>query len=144
MCLARVQSEFGHPSAARQLVGHLYRTILGEQRPEYTGRFAYFIQILGQTYANLGDLTIAANLYQRAIAFAEESHYLQVKAKALSGLAECDRRQSDLDIALPRHREAIRLLEEIGAKCDLAEAHYQIGPHPVPTGTGRSGVRAVC
>ncbi|NER32462.1 MAG: tetratricopeptide repeat protein, partial [Symploca sp. SIO1C4] len=65
--------------------------------------------------------------YQQVGVFAEASHYKQVKAKSLKGLAEIDRLQGQLEAALPRHRQAILLLEEIGAKCDLADAHYQLG-----------------
>ncbi|MCC3506902.1 MAG: tetratricopeptide repeat protein, partial [Microcoleus sp. PH2017_19_SFW_U_A] len=63
--------------------------------------------------------------FRQAIAFAEKTHYTQVKAKALSGLAELYREQSDFTTALSHHSESIALLEKIGAKCDLAEAHYQ-------------------
>ncbi len=31
------------------------------------------------------------------------------------------------DTALTLHREASEILENIGAKCDLAEAYYQLG-----------------
>ncbi|MEG3862308.1 tetratricopeptide repeat protein [Microcoleus sp. herbarium12] len=60
------------------------------------------------------------------MAFAEKTHYTQVKAKALSGMAELYREQSDFTTALSHHSESIALLDKIGAKCDLAEAHYQL------------------
>ncbi|MEG4459007.1 hypothetical protein QUA58_29935 [Microcoleus sp. N9_A1] len=41
-------------------------------------------------------------MYHRAIDYAEESHYTQVKAKALSGLAELYREQSDFTTAISR------------------------------------------
>jgi tetratricopeptide (TPR) repeat protein len=126
-CLALVKSYLGQPSVAYTLAQESYRSILKEQSLESMGRCVYFIQILGQTYTNLGDLSTALDLYRQAIRFAEDSHYLQVKAKILSGMAEIDRLQGELDAALPRHRQAIALLEEIGAKCDLADAHYQFG-----------------
>ena len=53
--------------------------------------------------------------------------YTQIKAKTLNGLAEIERQQSAFDIALNHHAEAIALLEQIGAKCDLAEAYFQLG-----------------
>ena len=66
-------------------------------------------------------------MYRRAIAFADASHYLQVKAKTLSGLAEIHREQGKLELALAEHQDAIALLDRIGAQCDLAEAYFQLG-----------------
>jgi tetratricopeptide (TPR) repeat protein len=66
-------------------------------------------------------------MYSRAIAYAEESHYTQVKAKALSGIAELHQEQGKFEKALLHHAKAIEILDKIGAKCDLAEAYYQIG-----------------
>ena len=65
-------------------------------------------------------------MFRQAIAFAEESHYTQVKAKALSGMAELYREQGEFATALSHHSESIELLDKIGAKCDLAEAYYQL------------------
>ncbi|WP_341739741.1 tetratricopeptide repeat protein [Microcoleus sp. CAWBG640] len=41
-------------------------------------------------------------------------------------LGELYREQSDFTTALSHHSESIALLDKIGAKCDLAEAHYQL------------------
>ena len=62
-----------------------------------------------------------------ALEFAEESHYTQVKAKSLNGLAEIYRRQQKFELALDNHLAAIELLDKIGAKCDLAEAYFHLG-----------------
>lgn len=66
-------------------------------------------------------------MFRQAIAFAEESHYTQVKGKALDGLAQLYRVKEEFTTALSHHLESIELLEKIGAKCDLAEAYYQLG-----------------
>lgn len=127
VCLALVDTYRGHQAEAAQAADRIHHTVMTDRSGEYTGRFAYFLQILGQTYANLGATDRALQLYQQAIAFAEASHYKQVKAKVMGGLAAIDRTRGDFDAALRRHREAIALLEEIGAQCDLAEAYYQVG-----------------
>lgn len=85
----------------------------------------YRLLFLGQTYKNLKLFEKSFEMYREAIQFAEELNYTQVKAKALSGIAELYREQSDFTTALSHHSESIELLEKIGAKCDLAEAHYQ-------------------
>ncbi len=87
----------------------------------------YSLLFLGKTYTNLGKFEKSLEMYRRGIDYAQDSHYPQVRAKALSGLAELYREQEDLETALSNHKDAIELLEKIGAKCDLAEAYYQLG-----------------
>ena len=86
----------------------------------------YGLFFLGLTYKNLGKTEKSFEMYRKAIYYAEESHYTQVKAKALYGLAEIYRIQEDFTTALSHHSESIALLDRIGAKCDLAEAYYQL------------------
>ncbi|MEY3866705.1 MAG: hypothetical protein RLZZ338_596, partial [Cyanobacteriota bacterium] len=88
--------------------------------------FGYRLLFSGQTYKNLKLFEKSFEMYREAIQFAEKSHYTQVRAKALSGLAELYRIQGELTTALTHHLEAIELLDKIGAKCDLAEAYYQL------------------
>ncbi|MGF1460850.1 MAG: tetratricopeptide repeat protein [Leptolyngbyaceae cyanobacterium] len=112
---------------AETLAEQAYRGIADTTRPEYTGRFAFFIQLLAQTYTNLGNTPRATELYERAIAFAEESHYVQVKAKALLGWGVLLRGQGQPESAISHMTTALQLFEEMGAQSDLAEAHYQLG-----------------
>ncbi|OUL23298.1 NB-ARC domain-containing protein [Nostoc sp. RF31YmG] len=127
VCLALVYSYLGLPDASSALADVAYRNMTTEKLVEQTGRFVYFMQILGQTYVNLGEFDRANQIFQQALTVAEESHYMQVKAKTLNGLAEIHRRQAEFDLALANHTEAIELLDQIGAKCDLAEAYFQLG-----------------
>ncbi len=82
---------------------------------------------LGTTYKNLGNSDRAYDMYRKAIYFAEESRYVQVKAVALYGLSGLLRDQNNFNMALSSHLESIEILNEIGAKHDLAEAYYQFG-----------------
>ncbi len=126
ICLALVHSYLGLTASAQSLADQADQILL-EQPPAQPGRFAYFMQILAQTHVNLGNWQRGQELYQQAIAFAEASHYTQVKAKILNGLAEIDRHRCQFAQAVNYHQQAIALLEQIGAKCDLAEAHFQLG-----------------
>ncbi|WP_242038060.1 tetratricopeptide repeat protein [Tolypothrix sp. FACHB-123] len=82
---------------------------------------------LGLTYKNLGDIQKAFLMYNQAVTFADDNHYSQIKARALTGLAELHREQQEFETAFSYHSKAIELLDKIGAKCDLAEAYYQLG-----------------
>ncbi|MEG4961518.1 MULTISPECIES: tetratricopeptide repeat protein [unclassified Microcoleus] len=86
----------------------------------------YSLLFMGLTYKNLEEFDKSFEMFRQAIAFAEKSHYTQVKAKALSGMAELYREQGEFATALSHHSESIELLDKIGAKCDLAEAYYQL------------------
>ena len=127
VCLSLVNSYLKKYQSARLLADECYNNISAEQNIENAGRFAYFIQILGQTYVNLADFEKAEEMFSMALKFAESSHYTQVQAKSLNGLAEIYRRQKTFESALQNHLAAIELLDKIGAKCDLAETYYQLG-----------------
>lgn len=127
VCLALVNSYLGLNEAAIDLANITYQTIINEELTEQSGKFTYFIQIIGQTYLNLGDFIKAKEMFDRALCFAQKSHYMQVKAKTLNSLAQMYCLQSQFDLALDNHNEAIELLDKIGAKCDLAVAYFQLG-----------------
>ncbi len=126
VCLSLVNSYLGQYPSACSLADECYNKITSENNIDKTGRFAYFIQILGQTYVNLKDFSKAKKMFLMALGFAEESHYTQVKAKSLSGLAEIYRKKQEFNLAFNNHLKAVELLEKIGAKCDLAEAYFQL------------------
>lgn len=123
--LALVKSNLGQRGKAKALAEDIFRLVVAEQSSQYMGRFAYFIQLLGHTYTNLGELDRALMLYERAIEFADHGHYLQIKANAFSGVATINRLQGNLSDAIALHHECIQILEDIGARADLAQAYYQ-------------------
>jgi tetratricopeptide (TPR) repeat protein len=127
VALALVEAYLGNRVIAKNLADSVLDTFCQEHQPEHSGRFAYFMQLLGQTYSMLGDVNRAKPLCQQAITFAEAGHYVQIKARALTGLAVVYRQQGQPAVALAHHAQAIALLEALGAQCDLAEAHVQCG-----------------
>jgi tetratricopeptide (TPR) repeat protein len=127
VCLALAQSCLGQTKAAHQKADAIYHTLFFERPIENRGSAAYFIQLLGQAYVNLGRFEIAKALFEKALSFSESSHYTQVQGKTLTGLAIMQRQQGDYATAIATHDQAIQHLESLGAKCDLAEAYYQLG-----------------
>lgn len=79
VCLALVYSYLGLRDASYQLADVAYQNITNAKLVEQTGRFVYFMQILGQTYVNLGDFYKANQILQQALTFAEESHYMPIQ-----------------------------------------------------------------
>ncbi|CBN57708.1 MULTISPECIES: tetratricopeptide repeat protein [Kamptonema] len=123
--LAFCNSCLGLNQEAHNLAEKAYRELsITEWQPWSHGCALVF---LGLTYKSLGEISKAFELFQRAIKFAEDSYYIQIKGQAYSGLAELYRIQGELKTALSHHSESIELLDKIGAKCDLAEAYYQLG-----------------
>jgi tetratricopeptide (TPR) repeat protein len=121
VCLAYVLAQQGKMPQSLALANAI------DHRHPQSGSFAYFWQILGQTYAQLGDTETAQTLFTQAFASAEIGEYPQVKARTLNSLAQLHRQQGETDYAMMLHTTAIDLLESIGAQCDLAEAHWQCG-----------------
>jgi tetratricopeptide (TPR) repeat protein len=124
-CLAFVNSYLNNKKKASIFAHKAYKKI--SVTASTTWSKGYSLLFLGITYKNLENTEKSLEMFHRAISFAEESHYTQVKGKALTGLAELYREQGDFETALSHHSESIELLEKIGAKCDLAEAYYQLG-----------------
>ena len=123
-CLAFLKSFLGFRKEAFYLAEKSQNAIIKDKWSSWA--LGYRLLFLGQTYKNLEEHEKSFNMYHAAIAYAQESHYTQVKAKALSGLAELYREQGEFATALSHHSESIELLDKIGAKCDLAEANYQL------------------
>jgi len=124
--LALVRANSKDAKAATELVNSVCTQFTTGSDDEH-GRYAYFLQLLGQVFERLGKLSQAAALYERAIASAEAGHYVQVKARTLTGLAVLKRQQGELEHAIALHKQSVTLCETIGATCDLAEAYFQLG-----------------
>ena len=76
---------------------------------------------------HLFNIKKAFDMFRIAQAYAEERHYPQVKANALTGLAWGLRIQQDWERTISYHYESIEILKTIGAKCDLGDAFFQLG-----------------
>ena len=126
--LALVNSYLKTSDGPNHLVRKLYRLIVDLEDKTYnTGRFAYFMQILGQIFFNHQELKPAKIMWQKAIAFSQSSHYTQIKAKSLIGLGCIERQAGNFNLAHNYHQQSVELLDKITAKCDLAEAYVQWG-----------------
>ena len=87
----------------------------------------YRFLFLALTYKELGILQKSLNMYNEALEYSCKSHYQQVQAKSLCGLSVIYREKLDFQPSLVYSRQSIEILERIGAKCDLAEAYFQLG-----------------
>jgi len=127
-CLALVKSYLGFNEEADELATKAYNQLFieGLDGIDQWDK-GYGLLFLAQTYKNLGKFDNSFEMLSKAVLFAEDSKYTQVKAKALTGLAELYRLQHDFEAALSHHLESIDLLDKIGARCDLAEAYFQLG-----------------
>ncbi len=123
IALALVKSYLELSEESARLADVFYQDILMNK---YTGRFAYFMQILGQTYVNLQQYDKALTILQMTLNFAQESYYKQIKGKTFLSLGEIYRQQKQIEQAIAYQLQAINILTEIDAKCDLAEAHFQL------------------
>jgi len=95
---------------------------------EHSSRQAFFSQLLGHAYLNLGQWQRAEALLKMALRAAVSGHYRQIQGNALSGLGRWSEGVGQLETALTYHQQAIALLEEVGAPCDLAKAYLYLAP----------------
>lgn len=126
-CLAFLNSCMGHKQEAYYFIDGMCQKIKNSKTRLNFWIKGYSLLFFGLTYNNLGETKKSFEMYSRAITYAKETHYTQVKAKALTGLAELYRDKRDFETAFENHSESIELLDKIGAKCDIAEAYYQLG-----------------
>ena len=124
ICLALVHSLLNNFPEATKLLTQTYPLITQQKS---TGSSAYFLQIIGQTFTNLGEYQRAAEIYQQNLTFCQTGNYLQIQARTLTSLAQLQRLQGDVEAAKSTHLQGIEILDRIGAKCDLAEAYHQAG-----------------
>ncbi|MBD2508942.1 tetratricopeptide repeat protein [Nostoc muscorum FACHB-395] len=124
-CLAMIKSRFGSREDAFNLAEVAFSSISTSTRVTLWG-IGHSLVTLCLTYKNLGNLKKSFELCQRAIFHSEENNFTQIKAKAISCLAELFREQGEFARAIFHHSEAIEILDKIGAKSDLAEAYYQL------------------
>ena len=126
--LALINCDRAIVNSPDSIVVRLYHLIVELEDKTYnTGRFTYFMQILGQILFNYEQIEPARIMWQKAIAFSRSSHYTQTEAKSLVGLAKIERYNNNWQQANTYHQQAIKLLEQIGAKCDLAAAYFERG-----------------
>lgn len=120
--LSYIYSEMGEKKKASQC---LLKINFDEYSNGYLWGIGYSLLFYGLSQKKLGNEQESCIAYQKALSFSKEFNYPQVKAKALTGLAELKRNQNKFNDALVLHRESITILERIGAKCDLTEAYFQ-------------------
>jgi len=121
--LAFVESKIGNCLKSRDYLSDVSLSLLQSN----AWLHGYGFLFLASTHKELQEYEISCQRYEHAIRFAQQINYPQVKAKALTGLAELYRIRNEFKTALNYHAASIQILEKIGAKCDLAEAYYQRG-----------------
>ncbi|MBW4475052.1 MAG: AAA family ATPase [Stenomitos rutilans HA7619-LM2] len=82
---------------------------------------------LGCMYQKLGMFEASLDLHVKTLSNLSATDFPHIRAKALNGIAFFHREHRSFEESFPYHFESIQILEAMGAKCDLAEAYYQIG-----------------
>jgi tetratricopeptide (TPR) repeat protein len=91
---------------------------------------AYRLLFASLAYKNIGIVEKAQEKLNEIFKKQNETRsyiYKQVVGLAHSTQAELYRSQGNWEDALSHHSESIEILDKISAKCDIAEAYYQLG-----------------
>ncbi|WP_126389120.1 ATP-binding protein [Pseudanabaena sp. ABRG5-3] len=83
--------------------------------------------LLGKAFNFLDNIERALEMYHIALSISSENGYTQAKANILCGLAEVYKKLQNFNVAFSYHHDGIGILQYLGAKCDLAEAYFQLG-----------------
>lgn len=122
-CLAFLYSALGF----HQQASIFAEKVISSESKESEWSRGYKYIFLGLAYKNMMQIENSFEAYRKALSYAEESHYTQAKAKVLFCLGELYREQKDFENALLYIKKSIEILNKISAKCDLAEACFQLG-----------------
>ncbi len=127
VCLALVYAHQDEKAKAQQLIASGGMALLGSEQQSVAteGRWAYFVQLLGQVYVQLNELDKARCCFEQSLVAAELAHYPQIEARSRLGLAQLAYQKQNWDKAQQHIDRAIAGLEDLGALCDLAQAHCQ-------------------
>ncbi|MEC4814328.1 MAG: tetratricopeptide repeat protein [Scytonema sp. PMC 1069.18] len=79
------------------------------------------------TYKNIGDLETSFELCCQTISYCDQNQFNSLKARATSCLAALYQEQGSVSLAVNKYLEAIETMTQIGEKCNLANAYYQLG-----------------
>jgi tetratricopeptide (TPR) repeat protein len=122
-CLAYVYSCQGDRAQAIRHIRQIPTIEL--QRTSTSWGKASSLLYLASTHRNMGDIEAAIELYQDTLQFAQSQQFTHIVAKANHGMAQVNRIRQRYDEALQQHDMAIDRLQQITARCDLAEAYIQ-------------------
>jgi tetratricopeptide (TPR) repeat protein len=124
--MAFLYSCLSQEEEARKLANELLIDIFDKDLFFSSWTKGYNPLFLGITFKNLGEFEKSFNMYYHAIEYAKASSFNQIEATALIYLGELYRIQEKYETALDYHFQSIEILHKIGAKCDLAEAYFQL------------------
>lgn len=122
--LASIDASLGHLESATRLVTQLESLKHIQLGVRSTG---YRFYHLGKVFEYLNDFQKSLDYYQKAQDYCQKIKFLQGEGITLTGMARLYCIQNDYEAAFSYHTQAIAILEKLGAKCDLAEAYYQLG-----------------
>jgi tetratricopeptide (TPR) repeat protein len=123
--LAALYSYIGDQVKAKSYIKKVIHSFSGEKLGVRSA--GYRLVRLGEAHSNLGEKVLAFEAYEKAIEYAEEIGFIQLKGIATFGLADVYRDNNLFEKAIFCHVQSIDLLEKVGAKPDLAEAYYRFG-----------------
>ncbi|NMG60776.1 ATP-binding protein, partial [Geitlerinema sp. P-1104] len=87
---------------------------------------SYGLVFMGYTYLNINMESYSWRYFHEVIEGCKNHRESQIKAKALTGIGQIYCLQNNIASGLKFHNQSVQMLQKIDAKCDLAEAYYQL------------------
>lgn len=123
-CLMCLHISLGNVEAVARLIEEVQKDLAFPIGIRSTG---YRLYALGLAFNFLRIPDSAMEMYQQAVEYSVKINFIQLQAIVLVGMASHCRQERSFCKAHKLLSEARNLLDEIGAKRNLAETYYQIG-----------------
>lgn len=123
LCMSFCYSCLKEFNESKKLAGYAYNLL--QTHDFYIWGKGWIYLLLGLIHENLGNHDKSYEFLYETVDVLKDSHYTQLEARAIIGLAKLDRIHHKFDEALSKHNQSIKTLDDMKAECDLAEAYYQ-------------------
>jgi tetratricopeptide (TPR) repeat protein len=124
-CLSLSYHQIENPEQSLIYLNNAIKFQICLEKSYRTWIVGYGLYSLGKAMTANNYLNKAEEIYTKLKFFQDRLFYL-FQGLAANGEAELYREKGEFETAFSHHSESIELLDKIGAKCDLAEAHYQL------------------
>jgi tetratricopeptide (TPR) repeat protein len=124
-CLALCNSYLGNIDEVKSLIETINKNVDLSKLDMWSTGYIYLF--LGISFNFLDQFVESFDCFEKAIELSKEMQYPQVEAKSFCGKSQLYRKQKEYSQAIIYHNKSIKLLNKIEAKCDLAEAYFQLG-----------------
>ena len=124
-CLSLSYHQIENPEQSLIYLNNAIKFQNSLEKSDRTWIVGYGLYSLGKAMTANNYLNKAEEIYTK-LKFSQDRLFYLFQGLAANGEAQLYREKGSFETALSHHSESIEWLDKIGAKCDIAEAYYQL------------------